>query len=80
MKIMNTLSKEYILETKKEIQRLEGLVRTYQARIDSLQELLEDNSNQDSIPKAKIRSKASKLLNREENSKQEEVIATSASA
>lgn len=44
---MNTLSKEYVAETKKEIQRLEGQVRSYQSRIETLQDLLQDNAGQE---------------------------------
>ncbi len=58
---MNTLSKEFIAETKKEIQRLEGFVRSYQARIEALQDLLSDNSNNEAAPKkSSSRKKTSK--------------------
>lgn len=60
---MSTLSKEYITETKKEIQRLEGSVRSYQSRIETLQALLRDNAGQETAPKASNRKKASKSLN-----------------
>ncbi len=62
---MNTLSKEYIAETKKEIQRLEGFVRSYQARIETLQELLLENSNHETKPKQSSRKKTSKTINSE---------------
>jgi len=57
---MSTLSKEYITETKKEIQRLEVFVRNYQARIETLKDLLRDNTTQEAAPKATSRKKVSK--------------------
>ncbi len=75
---MSTLSKEYITETKKEIQRLEGFVRNYQARIKTLQELLLENVNQESTPKSSTRKKAAKTLNSESFDKNEDENAATA--
>ena len=57
---MSTLSKEFITETKKEIQRLEALVKSFESRIESLQELLEDNSSQAAAPKTSNKKKTTK--------------------